>query len=76
MVATECKVYPPIVAICIWSGWVLGGPESPDLVWIVPGYLMQNRGSIGQVLFYIALVKIIMTYPIKLFWGTVVIMNS
>ena len=49
--------------------------ELLGLVWIVPGYLRNTWGSIGNVLVSIAYVNEINSYPRKIFLGTVVIID-
>ena len=49
--------------------------ELLGLVWLIPGYLRQTWGSIGKILVAISWVIEIISYPRKLFWGTVVILN-
>ena len=46
-----------------------------DLVWIVTGYLRHIWGSLVKALANFACVNEIVSYPRKLFWGTVVIIN-
>ena len=53
----------------------MGKLEFIDVVWLVPGYLRQNWGSLGQVLVANACVNEIMSYPGKKNQGTVVILN-
>ena len=31
MVGASCTVYPPVVSICIRSGWVMGGVKDKEL---------------------------------------------